>query len=232
MAKFCKKCGETKPVSEFGKKAKMRDGLQSSCKVCTRAAEARLNAANPEKRRAICAKYRAAHPDRRAATFAKWYAANRERSIAAAAKWAAANRDKVNANLAKWHAANPEKKSEYHAKWYEENSDKAKARVAKWAAENPETVLIYSHNRRARKRANGGKLSKGLTEKLFKLQKGKCACGCKQSLGDDYHMDHIMPLVLGGANSDDNIQLLRAVCNMKKNAKDPIDFMQQRGFLC
>jgi 5-methylcytosine-specific restriction endonuclease McrA len=44
-------------------------------------------------------------------------------------------------------------------------------------------------------------------------------------------MDHIIPLALGGANTDDNIQLLRATCNLQKHTKHPIDFMQQRGYL-
>lgn len=44
-------------------------------------------------------------------------------------------------------------------------------------------------------------------------------------------MDHIMPLALGGTNTDDNIQLLCPTCNRSKHAKHPVDFMQQRGFL-
>jgi 5-methylcytosine-specific restriction endonuclease McrA len=80
------------------------------------------------------------------------------------------------------------------------------------------------------KKETGGKLSSKLAARLFVLQKGKCAC-CLQPLGDDYHIDHIMPLALGGTNTDDNIQLLRAKCNLQKNAKHPVDFMQQRGFL-
>ena len=78
---------------------------------------------------------------------------------------------------------------------------------------------------------SGGRLSKGLAAKLFAMQRGRCACGCKQPLGDDYHLDHRMPLVLGGANTDDNMQLLRKICNLQKHAKHPIDFMRQRGFL-
>jgi 5-methylcytosine-specific restriction endonuclease McrA len=50
-------------------------------------------------------------------------------------------------------------------------------------------------------------------------------------LGDNYHIDHIMPLALGGSNTDDNIQLLRQRCNNQKCAKHPVDFMQSRGFL-
>jgi 5-methylcytosine-specific restriction endonuclease McrA len=99
-----------------------------------------------------------------------------------------------------------------------------------WAKANPEVNRIKAQNRRALKRVNGGKLSKGLAEKLFKLQKGKCPC-CHQPLGENYHLDHIVPLALGGSNTDDNIQLLRSSCNNQKSAKHPIDFMQQRGFL-
>ena len=151
------------------------------------------------------------------------------------AKWIAANHEKAKANTAKWVAANPEKVKAYRAKdsakWRAANPDKVKAIKAKWDADNPEACRIHDQNRRARKRANGGKLSQGLAAKLFKLQRGKCACGCKQPLGDDYHLDHRMPLALGGPNTDDNMQLLRKLCNLQKHAKHPIDFMQQRGFL-
>lgn len=44
-------------------------------------------------------------------------------------------------------------------------------------------------------------------------------------------MDHIVPLALGGSNTDGNIQLLRATCNQQKHAKHPVVFMQERGFL-
>lgn len=145
---------------------------------------------------------------------AAWYAANREKRRAVINAWNEANRDRVRATTAKWEAENP---------------DRARERQAKWRAENREANRIIVQNRRSRE--NGGNLSKGLAEKLLKLQRGKCACGCNQALGDDYHLDHIMPLALGGSNTDDNIQLLRATCNMKKNAKHPVEFMQQQGFL-
>lgn len=149
------------------------------------------------------------------AAAAAWQSANQDKHNAAASKWAAANREKARACVAKWHAANP---------------DKSAARTAKWAAENPEARCINEQNRRARKRESSGKLSKNLADKLFKLQRGKCAC-CGKPLGDDYHLDHRMPLALGGPNTDDNMQLLRATCNLQKSAKHPIDFMQQKGFL-
>ena len=150
------------------------------------------------------------------ATYAAWYATNSDKVKARAAAWDAAHPDRVKARSAKWRATNPDNK---------------KAHNRKWSSENPEAGRIYNQNRRARKREAGGKLSNGLSGKLFTLQRGMCACGCGQPLGDDYHMDHQMPLALGGTNTDDNMQLLRSICNRQKHAKHPVEFMQSRGFL-
>lgn len=99
-----------------------------------------------------------------------------------------------------------------------------------WHVKNPDARRLHGQNRRSRLRNSVGMLSIGLGERLFKLQKGKCPC-CGLPLGNDYHLDHINPLSLGGSNEDSNIQLLRPICNSKKHAKHPIDFMQSKGFL-
>lgn len=67
-------------------------------------------------------------------------------------------------------------------------------------------------------------------EDLLKLQKNKCAC-CKKSLNGKYDVDHIQSLKKGGDNSRLNIQILCPRCNRKKSAKDPIQFMQEQGYL-
>ena len=117
----------------------------------------------------------------------------------------------------------------YQAKYRVCNPEKTKSDNAKYYAENPDASRIKNQNYRAKKRANGGKLSKGLAAKLFKLQQGKCAC-CRNHL-DKYHLDHRMPIALGGENEDLNMQLLCPTCNLQKHAKHPIDFMQSKGFL-
>lgn len=147
---------------------------------------------------------------------AQWNKLNRERRAGIVRKWTASNQDKVKAASDRYRSSNPEK---------------YRAASNRWAKENPELKRITGQNYRARKRASGGVLSLDLSAKLFRLQRGKCACGCKQPLGDDYHLDHIMPLALGGANVDTNMQLLRQRCNNQKHAKHPVDFMQSRGFL-
>jgi 5-methylcytosine-specific restriction endonuclease McrA len=154
----------------------------------------------------------------------------KECSNSASAAYYVANRDKLIADKNTYRANNHEKVRAVQVAWRAANPDKASAACASWRTANPDVVRTYHQNRRARKRMDGGKLSKDLAAKLFKLQKGKCPC-CGKPLGSDYHMDHKMPLALGGANEDWNIQLLRKRCNSQKSAAHPIDFMQSRGFL-
>ncbi len=224
--KFCKKCQcETERYACGG------------CKICVKAYSSARRAANPEKNKATSIAWAAANPERKKANNKSWNLANPEKVKASKAAWVLANpeRNKIyrSANLEKiavyqkaYYAFNQEKLCKKTKDWKENNLDKVKS----WLKLNPEVARLHNQNYRAKKRINGGTLSKGLSAKLFKLQKGKCPC-CKQPLGNDYHLDHIVPLALGGSNTDDNIQLLKAVCNLKKNAKHPIDFMQQRGFL-
>ena len=222
--KTCTKCKETKPATKFVKRVRARDGLESSCKACAALVTAAWRLANPDAGN----KWKEANPEKVKAHSAAWRAANPSKIKESNAAWRAANVEKLRGSKAKWYASNVKKRMADNAAWYAANTARAKTNRARWFAENPGARRVHRQNRRAR---NAGSLSAGLAERLFKLQRGKCACGCKQPLGDDYHLDHRMPLALGGSNTDDNMQLLRAICNLHKNAKHPIDFMQQKGFL-
>lgn len=146
------------------------------------------------------------------------------------ASYYADNQETRRATSLAWRAANLERSTATTAAWREANQAQNEATRAAYIAANPEAFRLYRHNRRAKIIAIGGKLSSGLSAKLFQLQKGKCPC-CGEHLGEGYHLDHKMPLALGGENADANMQLLRKTCNLQKHAKHPVDFMQERGFL-
>lgn len=197
------------------------------CRKCNAEFDAR---ACPACNKRKCIKWRADNPEKMILNHAKWYEENKGRAKAAGIAWAALNKEKSKAIKNKYAAANRDKLRAYnflHRKMYPE---KVKVSRAAWLAANPDFKRINSQNRRALKKASGAGLSRGLAEKLFKLQKGECPC-CGNQLGKNFHLDHIMPLALGGVNEDWNIQLLRQQCNNQKSAKHPVDFMQSRGKL-
>lgn len=158
----------------------------------------------------------------------KSYFLNKEARLKKAKDYVSRNKDKVADRQKRYYSLNAASAKKRAKEWFENNKERAKARASKYYKNNPEVF----HNSRVvrRERESTGRLSGGLVSKLLILQKGLCPC-CKKPLGDDYHVDHIIPLALGGKNEDRNIQLLRGSCNMQKHAKHPVDFMQERGFL-
>lgn len=217
--KFCPKC-----QSDTNRR---KDGR---CTPCDKKAKAAFHTANKDRRNAISSAWRGVNSEKKKSDAAEYYKNNSDARKDYSRAWREANPEASKTALKDYRITNREKRNQASAIWRESNSEKAKQNFASWADANPESSRIRAQNRRARKIANGGVLSNGLASKLFELQKGKCAC-CGEPLGDNYHLDHIMPLALGGANTDDNIQLLRPKCNLQKNTKHPIDFMQKRGFL-
>lgn len=185
------------------------------CRICARASSAKWRMANREKERARIAKYAATHAEKIKAKN------NRRRKE---------NLRRFADYQAQWRSAHPEKAKAVILKWRQKNADKVKKMRNEWRASHPHFSRVQQHNRRARKRVNGGRLSKGVSDKLFKLQHGKCAC-CGEPLGENYQLDHKTPIALGGVNEDWNMQLLTERCNKQKGWKHPISFMQSRGFL-
>lgn len=160
----------------------------------------------------------------------KWRKENPEKFRAIQDSWDAKNADRLKQAARALYEKSRGEKIAYSKEYYEKNKEAIKPRKKQWQMNNLDSCRLSDQNRRAAKLNCGGRLSSGLKEKLFTLQKGKCAC-CGLPLGEKYHLDHIMPLALGGSNTDDNIQLLRQRCNNQKHAKHPVDFMQSRGFL-
>lgn len=151
---------------------------------------------------------------------------NRAKSLA----WAQKNTEQNRARAAAWKAANPDKARQAGAEWRAKNAGRKRASDANWRQNNPDKVRLQSSARRARVRSAGGSVSPDIVSKLYTLQKGKCPC-CGERLGKKFHLDHIVPLVEGGLHDDSNLQLLRERCNLQKNRKNPIAYMQEKGFL-
>lgn len=161
---------------------------------------------------------------------AAWRAVNQEKIKRDNAAYSAANAERIRVRSAAWYRDNPEKAKAYRAEWLKANTKLATERITRWRKANPEAAHAIGRTRRAKKKSSNGRHTATDIKQIISLQKWKCAC-CKTSIKDGYHVDHKMPLALGGTNDKLNIQLLCPTCNLSKGAKHPIEFMQQRGFL-
>ena len=83
---------------------------------------------------------------------------------------------------------------------------------------------VGSRNHRAKYAKVDGTHTYADIKALFTSQRGTCP-NCQTSLikrgPGKYHVDHIMPIALGGSNWPSNLQLLCPPCNMSKGAKHP-----------
>jgi 5-methylcytosine-specific restriction endonuclease McrA len=140
------------------------------------------------------------------------------------------NRDAYAARGNRWRAKpeNAAKVLAYHSR--PEVKLATNARASAWAKANPEARRASFYNRLAMKKRVGGKHTAADIKRLFRLQRGKCAC-CRVSIADGYHVDHIQPLVLGGSNDKANLQLLCPTCNLRKGAKPPERWAAENGRL-
>jgi 5-methylcytosine-specific restriction endonuclease McrA len=142
--------------------------------------------------------------------------------------WAKNNAERTLQIQRNYQRSHPNIRAAQHAKYYQKNKQALLAYTKKWVEENRSNVRVHVRNRRAR--LSSGKLSPNIEALLLKHQHGTCTV-CRTLLTKDMHLDHIMPLALGGANTDDNVQLLCRGCNQRKHAKHPIKFMQEQGYL-
>lgn len=130
-----------------------------------------------------------------------------------ARQWRVANNAKSRAAAAAYRAANLEQAKATVRAWQSRNKERIAKAAKEWRAANPEARRVHTNNRR--ERLASGQLSKAIVLKLYLSQAGLCAC-CDAPLGKAFHIDHVTPLVLGGTNTDDNVQLLTARCNLRK----------------
>lgn len=217
-----------KPVKPCRKCGAVDRSPSGNCRPCSREAVKRWREANPEANREARKRCYAANRDTERERSRRYREANPKAVRECNKRWHEANREARSEYDKRYREANREARSEYNKRWRETNPEANRERGKRWVAENPEAKRVHNHNRRARIRSSG-KLSPDIASRLLTAQKGKCAC-CKTKM-ESYHIDHIMPLALGGLNVDNNVQLLCPPCNLSKGAKHPVDFAQERGLL-
>lgn len=215
--KCCARCGTEKSTEEFCRQPLSRDGLHSWCRRCNADSCRAYRRANPDKSKTTVKVYRDAHSDKAKVTSAQWRLDNPDRAKANRDAWATAHSDRLKEADTAWRLANKEHLA---------------AKKAAWRSTNKEHAASNDRNRRARLRGAEGRHTSAEIKTLAIQQKYRCANPtCRRSIKNKWHVDHIMPLILGGTNWIRNIQLLCPFCNISKHAKHPIIWARKNGLL-
>lgn len=128
-----------------------------------------------------------------------------------------------------WYRENKTRRKQYDT----EHRDKRRKQRSRWALSNPEKYRAKNRAKSARRRALRRESNGTFTPRdiiaIYENQKGACFY-CMDDLGNNYHIDHFMPLSRGGDNSPSNLRLACPKCNTLKGASYPHEFIQ-RAFL-
>lgn len=140
-----------------------------------------------------------------------YYRTNRETVLAQNKAYQVANAAAINA-----------KRSEFRMA----NKDRINAKIAEWAKANPAKRRAKERAREGRERGAEGTHTWADIEALKVMQNGLCAApGCKASLDDGFHVDHVIAISKGGSNWPANLQLLCPPHNQSKAAHDLDDWV-------
>ena len=151
QGKVCSKCGVWKPLEEYCKYKRNKDGRCSYCKECKNKYNKQWRENNPEynkqwhennkeHKKEYNKQWRRNNGWRYKEYEKQWKEANKERVKEQYAKWKENNKDKMKEYDKQWRENNKEQFEEYHKRYREVNKDKIK----QWKEANKERVKEYN----------------------------------------------------------------------------------------
>lgn len=241
LGQKCRVCGETKlSTPQFFYTSNTHGRLQTICKVCHNWRSAARKRLKSPPKQLIPAKDRIRQvcvicgvlKDRTHEFFS--YANKQTGQLRTQCRGCLGIRDRAqhaalpighrHAQRVAWVDKNREKACVYSRNYRKANPEKIGAIAKAWWAANPLAVRAFAAQRRARKKAAGGKYSAADVAMQLTAQEGKCYW-CQRAINvSGFHVDHIIPLVKGGSNGPENICCSCPNCNLRKHDKMPHEF--------
>jgi len=213
----------------FGRRTRASDGLRSECKDCRK----RYQKAHQEHISAYKERYKAEHTDEMQAYQQRYYKAHRETKLA---------------YQKGYQQEHTNEQRTYKQQYYQQHRESTLHRVIQYSEAHKEQIAVYQKQyaktptgkaahvaahgqRRARKLATPGTLTKEQIKQKLKAQRYRCyyaACGHakfeKQNGQYIFHLEHTIPLSRpeGSPCHDLNhVVLACPSCNLKKHARFP-----------
>ena len=187
--KECTKCGVQKGAADFYSDSQKKDGLSSSCKECKKVQNNLYTKNNRERK----AKYDKMYRDRNSAEIKK--------------------------RKKEYSDSHKEEKKAYDKSYNTDPLNKVKRYKSgkAYRKKNPSRTAAIQAAYRASKRSQTPELTD--EEKLQIIEIYKEAVALRKTTGDDYHVDHIIPISKGGLHHPLNLQIITAFENLSKGNK-------------
>jgi 5-methylcytosine-specific restriction endonuclease McrA len=192
--KGCHACKRVLPASSFAPSKLRVDGLNRYCREC-------FNERNRDRARERGRRVYREKPEQIKAINARSRAKNRERILEGKREYRRRNRERLKIKDHAYAQAHREQANRNSREWAKRNREKAQARVRQYRARKANCVsTLTAAEWKFIREAYGSKCLKcGATEKIT--------------------LDHVIPIVMGGSNTADNVQPLCKSCNSKKHDK-------------
>lgn len=210
--KICTKCKTEKLITEFNNRSRNKDGKSNDCKECVNKERIEYRKINNERIKEI----------KRLSYYKNREDINNRRKLDYQE-----NKDKYNKISREYHQNNKEKVLKQKQEYYLKN----KERIQEYSKKYRKTFNCkMSFKNTAHKRRLKIKCGDVTTEQLKQLYKNSTNCyWCnKELIKNDTHLDHFMPLSKGGKHTISNLVLSCSKCNLKKGAKDPLEFLLEQ----
>jgi hypothetical protein len=167
--KTCTKCGQSKPLSEYYRDAKARDGHQFHCKQCDGASRRAYYQANKVKILEHNEKYAKENRDIILAYGKQYHAGHREENRQRCHEYYLANKERMNAQSSAYQQAHKEERSLYQKQYQVENKERLAMRAK-------ERVTAYDEHVKERMNARSRQLYRELKNRILLFLGGKCYC--------------------------------------------------------
>lgn len=203
--KRCRICKEEKPIEQFSRRTRSRDGLSDRCRDCSRDLMRQWRADNPD--------YSVANRERAR----QWTRDNPDRSKARSRKWAKDNPDRIREGsrirARRAYSKDSSRSLASGKKWRDANREKYLESARKWRKSNLEKVHHNKRVRYARERGAEGSYTSIEWAMLCRWFGNVCLrCG-----DTAITTDHVVSLEQGGSNYITNLQPLCGSCNSSKS---------------
>ena len=156
-------------------------------------------------------------------------------------EWRKQNADKLREYQKSWRELNSEYMSEYNRAWYEANKVEVSARsrsrhAERWPSDPEYRSRIAAANLRRRRMLAQARSEPYTRESIFERDGWVCGI-CKGPIDQEARwpntgcatIDHIVPLVLGGDDTPENVQSAHGYCNFSKNSRYTVSTATSKG---